>query len=218
MFHNSKVVFYQDSRQPSQVRSSNAKYLTVGNDKYEHLSIKHEDGGNWRMTFPRNEINRVWRKIRLAVREKILWKANVTTRNPENCDHTIMVFTKNNKDVADIAKVLKFLSKESRIQKPNQELLYFTNIPRRTYENGEPKPLYRSSEIQKKLISPISSPKETQKGPKRVYTPEQLREVKQSTSPDFFKKPPELGKLKKLFNSPKKKNSPVVPKRVKMKK
>ncbi|KAJ3649276.1 hypothetical protein Zmor_021028 [Zophobas morio] len=103
--------------------------------------------GKWMLFVSPEYVNSVWQKIKNAIEDGHLWNSKVSTIEPSNKSHAIMIYTKDYTDLPDVIKVLDYLE-TSGIKSANSVIKYKTD--RQTYAGvyagGKQRPWIYSSD------------------------------------------------------------------------
>jgi hypothetical protein len=145
--------------------SSPEPWLYAINNKYPDDTINREKIGKWMLFIHQKHINTAWEKIKIGVATGALWQVKVSTKNPDNPRHAIMVYTKDFEDLEDVTRVLTYL--EAANIKPRHISIYYkTNQQTRAgiYSGGKKRPwIYDSNTVhaQNILAQQVTTPPET---------------------------------------------------------
>ena len=134
---------------PTDIFKSEAKRLYAKNNKYGDKDPNK--AGKWMVFLPKNKVNAIWDKVKVAVTNGDLWLAKVSTSDPDNPNlyHVIMIYTKDFADINDVIDVLNYLE-SSGIKPPQKTIRYKTDeqTHRGVYKGGSERPwIYSSSTI-----------------------------------------------------------------------
>jgi hypothetical protein len=138
----SKRVVLDSKCQPATVRvkgEPDAQYwLYARNNKYEEEKIDHNKVGKWMLFYPSDQINEIWEKVKLGIRNGDLWHAKVSFPNPGYNTQAIMIYTKDYTDIADVTRVLNYLI-SSGLKPAGRKILYKTDAQTRAgiYRGGK---------------------------------------------------------------------------------
>ncbi|XP_072156773.1 UPF0696 protein C11orf68 homolog [Bemisia tabaci] len=130
-------------------QSEGGCFLWALNDKYDSATVDSRKVGKWMVFLPKHSINAAWDKVKLAVSEGNLWQAKVSTVNPKNSSHVLIIYTKDYTDLNDVIITLKTLESYG-IKSPSTVIYYKTDEQTYAgiYAGGKQKPwIYRSDTI-----------------------------------------------------------------------
>jgi hypothetical protein len=142
---------------PTQIHQGNSPWLYARNNKYAEESISYEKVGKWMLFLPKDSINAVWDRIKMAVASGELWHAKVSTTNPSKSSYAIMIYTKDHTDLNDVVRVLNYLE-SSGIKPPQVTIKYKTDQQTRAgiYSGGRQKPwIYSSDTVREATVTAV---------------------------------------------------------------
>lgn len=137
---------------PTDIFQSDSPWLYARNNKYEN--VDHKKVGKWMLFLPKDKVNVVWDKIKMAVANGELWDSKVSTTNTEKTSHVIIIYTKDYTDLNDVIQVLDYL--ESSEIKPPQVTVYYKTDQQTSagiYSGGGQRPwIYSSATIREAIV------------------------------------------------------------------
>lgn len=116
---------------PTDINIMTKDWLRAENNKYGRTledEIDWDRVGKWLVYWDPKKVDEIWNKIRLAIIEGDLWRAEVSTKIPLNpkSTHAILIYTKNFKDIPDIVETLDYLERHELIP-PQSIIKYVSN-------------------------------------------------------------------------------------------
>lgn len=135
------------------ITEANQYWLYASNNKYARSEIDPDKIGKWMLFYPADQINAIWEKVKIGVREGDLWNAKVSVFKIRGKTHAIMIYTKDYSDMPDVIGVLAYLEKTGLKPKKNK-IRYKTDAQTRAgiYAGGRERPwIYCSSTVRQNL-------------------------------------------------------------------
>lgn len=128
---------------PTEISQSDSPWLYARNNKYAYAdeTINPEKIGKWMLFLPRDRVNAVWDKIKMAIVSGELWHSKVSTIHSSKPSYAIMIYTKDFTDINDVIHVLNYLE-SSGIKPPHFTIKYKTDQQTRAgiYSGSRQKP------------------------------------------------------------------------------
>lgn len=148
--HILREVLNECTLNPSEVPREESDWLYAQNQKYP--DVDYEKTGKWMIFIQKEEIDSVWNQIKEAIKDGNLWNSKVSTSDPSDPVHAIMIYTKDYADIDDVISALEYLE-SSGIKPANKVIHYKTDQQTRAgvYSGGKQRAsIYSSNTIRTK--------------------------------------------------------------------